>query len=88
MNRKKKATKRKAAAKPSPKKPSNELLLNKHAREFLVQAAGENALCVMREITRPMSDERLAESCGLKVSDVRAVLNKLHNYGVVDYERT
>ncbi len=91
MIRKKKATKKKTAKAgktEKPIKPGNELLLNKHAREFLLQVAGENALSVVREIAQPMSDERLAENCRLKVSDVRAVLNKLHNYGVVDYERT
>lgn len=38
-------------------------------------------------MTRPMSDEEIAKRCGLKVSDVRAVLNKLHEYGITSYIR-
>jgi len=34
-----------------------------------------------------MSDEEIAKRCGLKVSDVRAVLNRLHEYGVTTYIR-
>ncbi len=34
-----------------------------------------------------MSDEEIAKRCGLKVSDVRAVLNKLHEYGITSYVR-
>lgn len=34
-----------------------------------------------------MSDEEIAKRCGLKVSDVRAVLNKLHEYGITTYAR-
>jgi transcription factor E len=38
-------------------------------------------------LTKPMSDEEIAKRCGLKVSDVRAVLNRLHEYGVTTYLR-
>ncbi len=34
-----------------------------------------------------MSDDEIAKRCGLKVSDVRAVLNKLHEYGITTYVR-
>jgi transcription factor E len=34
-----------------------------------------------------MSDEDIAKRCGLKVSDVRSVLNKLHEYGITGYMR-
>ena len=34
-----------------------------------------------------MSDEEIAKRCGLKVSDVRSVLNKLHEYGITAYIR-
>ncbi|MFH1447948.1 MAG: hypothetical protein ABIG39_03730 [Candidatus Micrarchaeota archaeon] len=36
---------------------------------------------------KPMSDDEIATRCGLKVSDVRAVLNKLHEYGITTYAR-
>ncbi|MCX6778035.1 MAG: hypothetical protein NT157_04075 [Candidatus Micrarchaeota archaeon] len=34
-----------------------------------------------------MSDEDIAKKCGLKVSDVRSVLNKLHEHGITSYRR-
>ncbi len=38
-------------------------------------------------MTKPMSDEEIAKKCGLKVSDVRSVLNRLHEYGITAYIR-
>lgn len=38
-------------------------------------------------MARPMSDEEIAKRCGLKVSDVRSVLNRLHEYGITTYLR-
>ncbi len=64
------------------------VLANKMVREFLMEIAGENSVDVLAEITEPMSDDDLASVCELKVSDVRSVLNKLHNYGLADYIRT
>jgi len=57
-------------------------------RQFLIELAGEEALHVLKEFTQPMSDEELARRCKIKVSNVRAVLNKLHYKGIADYERT
>ncbi|MEM3030768.1 MAG: hypothetical protein QXH27_03470 [Candidatus Micrarchaeia archaeon] len=64
------------------------VLANRLVREFLVNLAGENALSVAAEATESMSDEDLARVCKLKVSDVRAVLNKLHYEGIASYERS
>jgi len=74
-----------ATAKP---KRYDGVLANKLVREFLVNLAGENALAVASEATERMSDEDLARVCKLKVSDVRAVLNKLHYEGIASYERS
>lgn len=63
------------------------LLANKMVREFLLQVAGEHALKIVKAVSRPVSDEKLAESCKIKVSEVRAVLNKLHLHGIATYER-
>ncbi|MFH1285743.1 MAG: hypothetical protein ABIH99_04125 [Candidatus Micrarchaeota archaeon] len=70
------------------RKRASELLSNKHLRQFLIELAGENSLKVAKEFTEPMSDEDLARSCKIKVSDVRAVLNKLYNEGLAAYKRT
>ncbi|MBI5159684.1 hypothetical protein HY992_06200 [Candidatus Micrarchaeota archaeon] len=64
------------------------VLASRAVREFLMEAAGERALQVVSEMTEPMSDDDLASVCKTKVSEVRSVLNKLHNYGLADYIRT
>lgn len=77
----------KAVAKPQPKK-HEVLLQNPLVREFLTVNAGENVSNIVIQADGPVSDEELARASKLKVSDVRSVLNKLHNLGLADYERS
>lgn len=72
----------------SEKESYSGVLTSRVVREFLMEAAGERALLVVAEMTEPMSDDDLASVCKVKVSEVRSVLNKLHNYGLADYIRT
>ena len=63
-------------------------LADEHIRNLLLEVAGEKALAVAVELEEPLSDEDLASACKIKVSEVRAVLNKLHSCGLTSYERT
>jgi transcription initiation factor TFIIE subunit alpha len=63
-------------------------LADEHVRNLLLEVAGEKALTVAGALEEPLSDEDLASACKMKVSEVRAVLNKLHSYGLTSYERT
>lgn len=63
------------------------LLANAHTRQLLIEMAGENAIAVIREFTEDMSDSELARRVKIKVSEVRAVLNKMHSEGLVRYTR-
>src|SRR5271157_1722098 len=63
-------------------------LAEEHVRNLILEIAGEKALSVAEALEEPLSDEDLASSCKIKVSEVRAVLNKLHSYGLTSYERT
>ncbi|VVC03434.1 Transcription factor E [Candidatus Burarchaeum australiense] len=54
----------------------------------IMSLAGENAAVVLGQMDGAMSDEEIARACKFKVSDVRAVLNKLHAQGIAVYERT
>lgn len=63
-------------------------LADEHVRNLILEIAGEKALAVASALEEPLSDEDLASSCKIKVSEVRAVLNKLHSYGLTSYERT
>ncbi|MBM3229088.1 hypothetical protein FJZ26_01540 [Candidatus Parvarchaeota archaeon] len=77
-------------AKPNKRKAfkNNELLSSAFARQGLIELAGENAVNVLREFSFEMSDEDLARKSKTKLSDVRAVLNRLHTTGLVDYARS
>ncbi len=65
----------------------NDILSNAYVRQLLVDLAGENALELIRNFGTESSDEDLSKKLKLKISDVRATLNKLHNYGLVFYNR-
>jgi len=56
--------------------------------DSLLKTAGENAAPVLGQMEGAVSDEEIARACKFKVSEVRAVLNKLHAQGITIYERT
>jgi transcription factor E len=56
-------------------------------RQELIEIGGENALAIVRNFYSNHSDEELAKKLKIKISDVRATLNKLHNEGLVHYLR-
>lgn len=63
------------------------VLSEPYARQLLIDLAGENALEIVRNFYGSLSDEELAKKLKLKISDVRATLNKLHSEGLVNYLR-
>ena len=63
------------------------VLANAAARQKLIEMGGENTIDVIREFDNDMSDEELAKKTGIKPSEVRVVLNRLHNKGVFSYTR-
>lgn len=76
------------AAKAPVRRKAVRALENLHVRNLLTEVAGEKALKVVGEMTTPMSDEDISKCAGVKISDIRAVLNKLHAAGVAAYDRT
>jgi transcription initiation factor TFIIE subunit alpha len=48
---------------------------------------GENTIDIIRDFDKDMSDEELARKTSIKASDVRVVLNRLHNCGLFTYTR-
>lgn len=63
------------------------VLASAGARQKLIEMGGENTIDIIREFDRDMSDEELAKKTGIKASDVRVVLNRLHNHGLFSYTR-
>lgn len=64
-----------------------DILARAQARQWLVELGGENTLEVIKNLCAVPGDEELAKKLKVKVSDVRASLNKLHNEGLVAYMR-
>ncbi len=64
-----------------------QVLSDSYARQMLIDLAGENALEIVRNFYGNLSDEELSKTLKLKISDVRATLNRLHSEGLVTYLR-
>lgn len=63
------------------------VLASAEARQQLIDMGGENTIAIIREFDKDMSDEELARKTGIKASDVRVVLNRLHSFGLFAYTR-
>lgn len=63
------------------------ILSASNVRQMLIELGGENALAIIRNFQGNRSDEEFAKKLKIKISDVRATLNKLHNEGLVNYIR-
>lgn len=63
------------------------ILADAYTRHIIIEAAGEHALEIVRRFTNNSSDEEISKKLKIKISDVRAALNKLHSLGIVEYSR-
>jgi len=63
----------------------NEILTNNSVVEFLTKNVGKYAIEVMKRLSVPKTDDELAEELGVKVNEVRRVLNTLGGFGVTRY---
>lgn len=63
----------------------NVVLASSIARQLLIDLAGENTLAIIRNFQENQSDEDISKQLKLKISDVRATLNRLHSQGLVRY---
>jgi transcription initiation factor TFIIE subunit alpha len=63
------------------------ILSDSFVRQMLIEVGGENALVIVRNFYGAHSDEELSKNLALRISDVRATLNRLHNEGLVKYKR-
>jgi transcription factor E len=75
------------AARKRPARRSS-FLCDKCMSSLLVEIAGEKALEIAGELLAPMTDEDLAHATKIKISEVRAVMNKLHSARIASYSRT
>lgn len=64
-----------------------EMLKYPQIRRLLVRHNGEYAIEIIKLLEKYTQDEELAKVLGVKVSDVRAVLNRMYENGIVYYDR-
>lgn len=63
------------------------ILSEAYTRHIIIEAAGEHALEIVRRFTNNSCDDDISKKLKIKISDVRAALNKLHSLGLVEYSR-
>lgn len=59
----------------------------KHLHSFVREVAGRKGVKVVRAIGDGATDEKIEGETGIKMSEVRHLLNQLHKHGIVDYTR-
>ncbi len=84
----KKGAMKTTSPKVSVKREVEKLLKDEKIKNELLKLGGERTLEVMKLLTKYSEDEEIADKLNVKVSDVRAVLNKLNEAGIATYERT
>ena len=65
--------------------PPKELAL--HVKDYIGEIGGPDALRVAECIGDGATDEHIEQSTQLKLAEVRSLLNHLHSYGIVEYNR-
>lgn len=58
-----------------------------HLYDFVQRISGETGLKVFQIIGDGVTDDVIEKKAGIKIAEVRSVLNHLHSFGVVDYTR-
>ncbi len=61
------------------------LISNAQAAEYLTKNVSKNAAEVVSLLKKPMSDEEIAEILDMKINAVRRMLNRMHGYGITNY---
>lgn len=64
------------------------LMKDLRLRRKLVEVGGEETIEVIKGLTKYSMDDDISKNFSIKISDVRAVLNKLHTIGIVKYVKT
>lgn len=69
------------------KKTRNGNEVESEFKEFVNEISGTEGLRVVGSIGDGATDEKIEKETKLKLSEIRALLNTLQNYGVVEYSR-
>lgn len=62
------------------------VLENQVFADFISKNVGKKAISIIKLIHNPQTDEKLAADLGVKINEVRRILNVLDSYGVARYD--
>jgi transcription factor E len=62
------------------------LLENTAFSEFISKNVGKKAISIIKMLTSPQTDDKLAADLAVKINEVRRILNVLDSYGVARYD--
>ncbi len=74
-----------ALAQPQAVAPSEPL--STHVKDYIAEIGGLEALKIAENIGDGATDESIEQKTQFKLAEVRSILNHLHSYGVVEYNR-
>jgi transcription initiation factor TFIIE subunit alpha len=66
----------------------NKIMQFEPLKDELERIGGKGVFKVLKLLEKTGDDERIAQHLKVKVSDVRSILNKLNQAGIITYERT
>lgn len=76
---------------PSALTPVDSKFQEQKTKQLLVlvrEIAGENGAKIMQSIgAEAVTDDKIEKGSGLKIAEIRSVLNHLHSYGLVEYSK-
>ncbi len=61
--------------------------LSSHVKDYIAEIGGPEALAIAEQIGDGATDESIEQKTQYKLAEVRSILNHLHSYGVVEYNR-
>ncbi len=67
---------------------NGKILSDKFVQDFLIENFGENSIKILKVMNGEMSDEEIAAKSKVKITEVRAILNKLSFLRLVEYSKT
>src|SRR3989338_4221899 len=66
------------------------LLENKLVQDFFQRKIGERSTQLMKIYTagKAPPEDKISKKLGIKVTEIRTLLNKMHYWGIADYDKT
>ncbi|MCX6767628.1 MAG: hypothetical protein NTY90_02780 [Candidatus Micrarchaeota archaeon] len=60
---------------------------HRYLKQFITEVTGDRGLKVATCVGDGATDEKIEQKTGIKIAEVRSILNHLHSFGIVEYLR-